>query len=199
MNSGGLVTDWLANLLFQRETLNDEQIFDEMLKQAKEVEAGSEGLIFLPYIFGERAPIWNERARGVYFGIHGSHHTRHFARATIEGILFALHSIYEVIISDADIDIEIRATGGYTQSNLMMQAQADIFGMPVGVQKNYEGSSIGAAILGLKACGIINSYDEISTLINIDKVFTPDQERSSIYNELFAKFKEIYQYLSPLF
>ena len=199
MNSGGLVTDWLAKLLFHRESLSSEQAFEEMLNQAQDVEAGSEGLIFLPYIFGERAPIWNEHARGVYFGLHGSHHQGHFARATIEGILFALYSIYKVIISDTKEDIEIRATGGYTRSALMMQAQADIFGMPIGVQKNYEGSSIGAAILGLKACGIINNYDEVSTLIDIDKVFAPDNERSSIYNELFSKFKDIYQQLLPLF
>lgn len=199
MNSGGLVTDWLVKQFFLRESLTSSQAFEEMLERAQRINAGSDGLIFLPYIFGERAPIWNEHARGVYFGVHGNHHAGHFARATIEGILFALYSIYEVIISDTDIDIEIRATGGYTQSDLMMQTQADIFGVPVGVQKNYEGSSIGAAVLGLKAMGMIKTYDEISAFLNIEKIFTPNPEISSFYNTLFVKFKDIYQQLSPLF
>jgi len=199
MNSGGLVTQWLVENFFQGKDLSSSEAFDEMLKLANSVKAGSDGLLFLPYIFGERAPIWDEKARGVYFGIHGSHQLGHIARATIEGILFALYSIYEIITLDYDGDIEVRATGGYLRSELMVQIQTDIFGIPVGVSSNYEGSSIGAAILAMKALEAINSYDEISEFIKVEKFYKPNEERVLIYKEQLGKFKEIYRQLRPIF
>ena len=199
MNSGGLVTQWLVENFFHGKPSSDEEAFEEMLNLASSINPCSDGLLFLPYIFGERAPIWDENARGVFFGIHGSHQLGNFARAAIEGILFALYSIYEIITSDYDGDITVRATGGYLRSELMVQIQTDIFNIPVGVPSNYEGSSIGAAILALKALRLINSYDEISEFIKVKKVYKPNEKRAQIYKEQFRKFKEIYRQLKPLY
>jgi gluconokinase len=199
MNNGGLVTQWLVDTFFMGKRASGNEAFDEMLNLAGNVDACSDGLIFLPYLFGERAPIWDEKARGVYFGIHGSHHLGHFARATIEGILFAMYSIYEIITSDHDGIFEVRATGGYLRSELMVQIQADIFGIPVGVPSNFEGSSIGSAILALKALGRIGSYDEISEFIKVEKIYKPDQKKTLIYRKQFNKFKNIYEQVKGLF
>ena len=128
MNSGGLVTDWFAKSFFGDNISGSPDAYESMMKAAEAVSPGCEGLLFLPYIFGERAPIWDENARGMYFGIHERHDRAYFARATIEGILLALHSIYECIAGEENENIEIRATGGYVQSPLMLQIQADIFG-----------------------------------------------------------------------
>ncbi len=200
MNNGGLVTQWLVDTFFSGNRASGNGAFDEMLNLAGNVDACSDGLIFLPYLFGERAPIWNEKARGVYFGLHGSHNLGHFARATIEGILFGMYSIYEIITSaDHDSIFEVRATGGYLRSELMVQMQADIFGIPVGVPSNFEGSSIGAAILALKALGFIDSYDEISENTKIEKIYKPGEKKTMLYRQQFGKFKKIYQQVKGLF
>ena len=82
----------------------------------------------MPYLFGERAPIYNEATRGVFFGLHNGHQRGHFVRAGLEGILLAFYSIFELITRDMSYKIEVRATGGYVRSELMLQMQADIFG-----------------------------------------------------------------------
>lgn len=199
MNNGGLVTQWLVDTFFMGKQAAGNDAFDEMLTLAGNTEACSDGLIFLPYIFGERAPIWDEKARGVYFGIHGSHQRGHFARATLEGILFAMYSIYEVITSDHSSVLEVRATGGYLRSELMVQIQADIFGIPVCVPSNFEGSSIGAAILAFKAMGCIDSYDEISEFLKVQKMYKPDEKKTLLYRDQFEKFKKIYEHVKDVY
>ncbi len=197
MNNGGLVTQWLVENFSSQRTVEN-AAYKDLFTAAVSVVPGAEGLIFLPYLFGERAPIYDERARGVYFGLTSSHHRGHFARAGLEGILFAMYSIFEIIKSDGE-DVEVRATGGYLRSELMLQMQADIFGVPIRIPENFEGSSIGAAALGLKALGLIKSYDEITSLIPISKTYLPDPENHRIYQEIFIHFRELYTHLKPMF
>lgn len=198
MNSGGLVTDWFANNFYTDLDSSKADAFEKMMNAAKDVPPGSEGLLFLPYIFGERAPIWNENARGVYFGIHHQHRREYFARATIEGILLALHSVFKCIC-DKDVgDLEIRATGGYVRSPLMLQVQADIFGQPVKVPDNYEGSSIGAAILALKAMGEITDYEDVTGNIKIQSVIQPTTEGLDAYRGLSEHFRRVYEQIKTL-
>jgi len=197
MNNGGLVTQWLVEN-FSETRLVDDAAYDEMFQAAASVGAGARGLIFLPYLFGERAPIYDENARGVYFGLHANHHREHFARAGLEGILFALYSIFEIIHASDD-EIEVRATGGYLRSELMLQIQADIFGVPIQIPSNLEGSSIGAAALALKALGEISSFDEISRFIPIEKTYLPEPMNTAIYREIFDRFQALYSHLQPMF
>lgn len=198
MNNGGLVTEWLVeNFSTSREST--EEAFTEMLLAASKIKPGADGLLFLPYLFGERAPIYNEQARGVYFGLHNRHHRGHFARAGLEGILFALYSIYDILQASSGKVIEIRAAGGYLQSDLMLQIQADIFGQPILIPSEHEGSVIGAAALAQKAMGIIPGFDALDEHFTIQKEFKPDHAAHSIYQDCFARYKKLYECLSPVF
>lgn len=199
MNSGGLVTQWLLDNFYSDLEVNRDQRMQKALFDIRSSEPGSNGLIFLPYIFGERAPIWNERARGVFFGIHGKHRREHFARATIEGIMYSLFSIFEIINSNIDNDIEIHASGGYTQSEEFLQIQSDLFGLPVNVPRDHEGSSIGAAALAFRAIGEYSSFEKIPELIKIVKVFKPDERQFGIYQSGYQQFKNLYKYLEHAF
>ncbi len=197
MNSGGVVTHWLAENFISQQIVG-ESAYAEIFQSAASVPAGAEGLVFLPYLFGERAPIYNEKARGVFFGIASHHNKNHFVRAGLEGIIYALYSIFESLqISSGEV--EVRATGGYLQSALMLQIQADIFGIPILVPAEYEGSIIGAAIVGFKALGWIDTYDDISSLIKIESRYLPDPKNMLVYRRGFETFKAIYQHLQPLF
>lgn len=199
MNSGGMVIDWMARTFFPEENAPNEKKFTELLKEIGGIPAGSDGLIFLPYLFGERAPIWDEKARGVYFGIHASHQRGHFARASIEGIIYALFSIFEIIRPDKSQNIEVRATGGYAQSMGLVQIQADIFGLPINIPVNHEGSIIGAAVLAYKSINVFNSINDVNKKIQILSCVAPNDENVSLYQTGYEKFRTLYQTLKPLY
>lgn len=198
MNNGGLVTQWLTENFSKKRQLND-RAYAEMLQAAGSIGPGSDGLLFLPYLFGERAPIYNEQARGVYFGLHNRHNRRHFARAGLEGILFALFSIFE-ILQEAQGEVnEIRAAGGYLQSELMLQMQADIFRQPILIPAEQEGSVIGAAALAHKALGNISHFNDLEELLTVQSQYRPNQAYQEIYQERYQHFKALYQQIAPMF
>jgi gluconokinase len=197
-NNGGLVTQWLVENFSQGGVSNQDN-FQKLFAQAAKIEPGADGLIFLPYLFGERAPIYNEAARGVFFGLHNGHQRGHFVRAGLEGILLAFYSIFELITRDMSYKIEMRATGGYVRSELMLQMQADIFGIPINIPSDFEGSVIGAAILAYKSLGYVKTYDDLLKHIIIAKQYCPDEQKHLRYQGIFTRFKALYQQLQPLF
>ena len=195
MTNGGLVTQWFAENFFKEES----EPLASMLNEAAKVEPGARGVIFLPYLYGERSPIYDEHARGVFFGLHGSHTRAHMARAALEGVIFALATIFEILRDSVDQVKEVRATGGYVRSPLSLQIQADIFNFPVSVPENYEGSSIGAAALALLALGRYDDLSPVRDAIKIDHVVEPNQSNQKIYADQLMRFKEIYTRIAPLF
>lgn len=198
MNNGGLVTQWLTRNFSRTRAITDDA-YTEMLDAASKISPGSDGLLFLPYLFGERAPIYNELARGVYFGLHNRHHRGHFARAGLEGILFALYSIFEILQETQNKTLEIRAAGGYLQSPLMLQMQADIFGQPILVPGEQEGSVIGAAALALKALGYISGFDALQECFHIQAQYLPNGAAAPIYQDCYLRFTALFQHLAPVF
>ncbi len=96
VNNGGNVLKWMFKTLAKNSSPSDED-YKNIFNEIKKIPAGSEGLIFLPYLYGERAPIWDERASGVFFGIRSLHTNAHFFRAALEGVCFALNSILEIL------------------------------------------------------------------------------------------------------
>jgi gluconokinase len=197
-NNGGLVTEWLAENLSQG-IISDQHNYQELFAQAAKIEPGADGLLFLPYLFGERAPIYNEAARGVFFGLHSNHQRAHLVRAGLEGIMLAFYSIFELITRDIKQEIEVRATGGYIRSALMLQMQADIFGIPINIPADFEGSVIGAAVLAFKALGLVTTYDGLIKNIVIEKRYYPDESRYLVYQKIYSKFKALYERVQPLF
>jgi len=195
MTNGGLVTQWFTENFFGKDT----DAVACMLSEAEAVEPGAEGVIFLPYLYGERAPIYDEHARGVFFGLHGSHTRAHMARAALEGVFYALTTIYEVIRDSIDKVKEVRATGGYVRSPLSLQMQADIFNFPISIPVNYEGSSIGAAALAFLALGRYTDFSLVRDAIKIERVVEPICSNKQVYAAQLVRFKEIYTRISPLF
>jgi len=200
MNNGGLVMQWAANNFYKSNKSNLQEALELLLAQAAKVKPGSDGMIFLPYIYGERAPIWNEHARGVFFGIHADHGPSHFSRATLEGILYALYSIFVNIAADFENKdrIEVRASGGYIKSDLMLQMQADLFDVEVKIPANLEGSAIGAAALAFRAINLFSSYKEVSNRIVIKKTYKPNNDFVSIYRKGFNQFETLYSNLKSI-
>jgi len=181
-NNGGNLLDWYGNNFIQG--------FDRESSSAKWAELinstnpGSDGLIFLPYIFAERAPLWNASATGSFHGIKHIHNSSHFARAVLEGMILNLKLITN-ILEDSSIKRLIVSGGAFHIQNLG-QLIADIFGIKVSILKTTNLSARGAAIIGWK---YLNQTVHVPESDDLE--FLPNEEYSKTYSGHFSKFKEL--------
>lgn len=182
-----------------------QKVFDvasprEIDERAELVPAGSEGLIFLPYLEGERSPIFDSDARGVYFGMHVSMDTNHFLRATLEGVAFALSSILDVS-SDIKTSPVLRLIGGGAKSTLWKQIIADIcerdiadLSVPAAAV-----TSLGAAVAAGVGIGIFPSYVDAVKNITIKTVTKHSPETGRLYEKNKAKYARLYPQLKEIY
>src|SRR5258708_22244777 len=152
------------------------------------VGMGFEGLIFLPYLQGERAPIWNADAKGVFFGIRSSHEQRHFMRALLEGISYSLFQVGTSLEETIGPIQHIYASGGFTHSKAWLQMVADIFSKRVYVTGVADASAIGAAIIGFYALGIIRDLGDSAGLVPVRETYQPEEQRHRIYPATVSLF-----------
>ncbi|HUQ65483.1 MAG TPA: gluconokinase [Flavitalea sp.] len=197
MNNGGNVMQWFTkNFLKKNFTAADE--FEEFISEACAVAPGSEGLVFLPYIYGERAPVWDADARGMFVGVSSIHTTAHFMRAIMEGISFALYEILSTLEETIGPVTNIYASGGFIRSRKWVTLLADILGKNISLTHAEDSSAAGAAMMGMIALGIRADIQEMKSFFSVKEIFKPDmQDREvymrnySVYSTLYQKFKEL--------
>jgi xylulokinase len=184
LSAGGSLSWW-------RETLGGD--YDEMVDAASDVPPGSEGLLFLPYLSGERAPHLDPKARGAFFGLTARHGAAHMTRAVMEGVIFSLRDSLE-IMRNLGVPVEdVRATGGGARSGLWRQIQADIYATPIRRTVADEGPAYGAALLAGIVSGAYADVDEATSVVKLRKEITePDEERSKIYEEYYEVYRSLY-------
>jgi len=198
VNNGGNAVKWYVEN-FMRKSAAGKKDFSTFVQEAADIPAGSDGLIFLPYLLGERAPVWDANARGVFFGILSNHTSRHFLRAVMEGISLSLYQIGLSVEQTIGPIEKIYASGGFINSTLWLQMIADIFNKNVYVMNVADASAIGAAMLGLYALGIINDLGEIKKMIHTQHTYTPCNDNHSIYMKNFFVFEKLYGKLKDEF
>ena len=193
--SAGMSYGWLEKKLFNRRLS-----YTELDQLAEEIEPGSEGLIFLPYLYGERTPHNDANARGVYFGISGKHDQRHFTRSVLEGVTFALKDSLE-LIKDKGVKIkEIRAIGGGAKSRVWQQILADILGEEINLLNVEEGPAFGAALIAGVGVGVYSSFAEaVNRIIKVKKTIVPRIQNSERYNQYYQLYKKLYYSLKEDF
>jgi xylulokinase len=163
-------------------------------KMAAGVPLGSDKLLFLPYLSGERHPYTDTNARGVFFGLHTGHGRAHLLRSIMEGVAYSFRDCLEVI-KEHDIMIrEIRATGGGARSSLWMDIQVNVSGQPiVMMDQGAGGAAFGAAILGGVCTGIYpNIADACTELVKKGRTLVPDKIKSQQYNKYYTLFRTLY-------
>ncbi len=192
INNGGVLLDW-----YRHRFLKEDIPYDDVLKEAFSAEAGCRGLLFLPYLQGERSPMWDARARGAFIGISNTHEKPHFARAIIEGICYSLYHSARIIEEITDGIKEVYVSGGFTRSEKWIQMLTDIFEKEVKVSGHGDASSAGAAILGMKALGIIKDWKEAEKHIPITTTYSPKKDQTKIYHRNFELFAKMYDILCP--
>jgi gluconokinase len=187
-NNGAVVLQWLKET-----ALEAHENYAKLFNLAGQIEPGAEGLLCLPYILGERAPIWNSKAKGIYFGLGIGHTKGHLIRATLEGVIFGLYSIGKILMEKKEVR-ELHATGGFVRSPLWLQILADVFNIRVLVFGEDESSALGAVMIGREALGSLPSF--IRKPLD---VYVPDASAHAVYCKQFGKFERIYQLIKMEF
>ncbi|WP_254434116.1 gluconokinase [Halobacillus sp. Marseille-Q1614] len=188
VNNGGMVLRWLRDEFAAAEVETAKRLgidpYDVLTKIATNVNPGSDGLIFHPFLTGERAPLWNSSARGSFFGLSIHHEKQHMVRAVLEGIIYNLYTVLLALEELTGEPRRIQATGGFARSTVWRQMMTDIFDKPVVVPESYESSCLGAVVLGMYATGEIDDFSIITDMIGTTHTHEPEPSTSSIYREL---------------
>ncbi|MDR0452782.1 MAG: FGGY-family carbohydrate kinase [Treponema sp.] len=195
ISTTGKAAEWTMELLgLGREN------FDSFYSLAAEAGSGSGGLLFLPYLGGERAPIWDPRARGVFMGLSLASGRKELARAVAEGICFAVRDVAEVMEELGAPVREFRVSGGPAGSAFLNQLKADVTGRPVLSPARKDAEITGLAVIGAVAMGKYASLAEAAgAMVRIEREYEPHAGRKLIYDERFAAYRELYRTLKGRF
>lgn len=193
VNNGGMVLRWIRDEFAASEVETAKRLnidaYQVLTQIASQVPPGADGLLFHPFLAGERAPLWNADVRGSFFGLTLNHKKEHMVRAALEGVIYNLYSVYLALVEVMDSPVKsIKATGGFSKSELWRQMMADIFDESVMVPKSHESSCLGACMLGLYAEGKIESFDVVESLVGHTHTHEPNPEHTKYYQELIPIF-----------
>lgn len=191
---GGGVLRWF------RQELGEGCSFDDLTALADKVPAGSDGVVFLPYMAGERSPIWDPDAKGVYYGLGFDKTKGHMVRAALEGVAFSLeHNLRTAAEIGVEAD-ELITMGGSSNSVLWTQIKADVTGKTIRVPTSDTATTLGAAILAGIGVGLYDSFEEaVKETIVITRVQEPDMEKHKIYQRSMELYLRLYEDLKETF
>lgn len=188
--SGGLSLRWLRDLLGWQDRPD---AYAHLSALAAQTPPGADGLIFLPYLAGERTPHFDPQASGLFLGLRLHHHTGHLARAVMEGVAFALA---ECLALMPEKSAQVIASGGATASPVWLQIQTDVYNTPLTVTDTQHHACIGAALLAGVGCGLYASFDEAcARLPQRREAAVPDAQNAAFYAERRAQFAGLYERL----
>jgi xylulokinase len=197
--SGGCLR-WFRDQLGQIEvhtaSENKTDAFDLLTGQAAGIKPGSDGVIFLPYMMGERSPLWHTNARGVFFGLSLATSKAALVRSILEGTAFALRHNIEVAMKAGAEVREVRSVGGCSRSDLWNQIKADVLGLPLLLPRTSVGSPFGAAVLAGMGTGIFPDIRKsLTEMVHLDRRFEPNEENHKRYMLSYQVFLDIYEHL----
>jgi xylulokinase len=200
MVATGASLRWFRDELGEREVrLGAEQNadpFDLLTGQAVQIPAGSRGVIFLPYMAGERSPLWHTQAKGVFFGLSLSTPKAALIRAILEGTVFALYHNVEVARRAGMQVREMRSVGGGTRSSLWNQIKADVLGVPVRLPQAPVGAAFGDAVLAGLGLGLYPDFGgALRDMVKLATQYEPNMENHLRYRDVYRIYRRIYEHL----
>jgi len=197
MQSGGGSLHWIADLLSDKQ---DRNRFANLVARAETAEASGENLYFLPYLLGERSPIWNPRARGAFIGLSRHHAAEHLTKAVLEGVAFNLAVCLDAFREGGISINQVDAIGGGAASDTWLQILADVWDCKINRRSIVdEANSLGAAVTAGVGIGLISSFNSARSLSDITMQFIPEPDRVQQYRTQRAAFVDAYNCLTPWF
>lgn len=191
---GGGLLKWF------RAELAKDMSFDEITAEAENIPAGADGVVFLPYMAGERSPIWDPDAKGVFYGLGYDKTRGHMIRAVLEGEAYSLqHNLDIAAQAGAKVDV-LNAMGGSANSLLWTQIKSDVTGKKIVIPTSDTATTLGAVILAGIGCGIYSSYEEaVKRTIVFTRTHEPDMENHEKYMKYMKLYLQLYDDLKDTF
>lgn len=192
--TAGLALSWAVDTLFS-ETAGQATVYRELDQYTAAVPAGCDGLLFLPYLLGERSPWWNANASGCFIGLHPLHERKAMLRAVMEGVGFNLKLILDALQEGCEIK-ELTVVGGGARNRAWLTILADIWQKPVKVPSmlEYAGSG-GAALCAGIGTGVFTSLDAAAEFNPVREIIQPDPKNAAVYQKALERFNRIYSAL----
>lgn len=191
--AAGYSLSWFRNTFAKGES------YDQLLGGVDAIPAGSGGLLFTPYLVGERTPHPDAVIRGSFIGMDGSHTRAHFARAVMEGITFSLNESIDLFRAAGKTVDTIVSIGGGAKNPVWLQMQADVFQANVVALENEQGPGLGAAMLAAVGCGWFASLDACGEVfVKRARTYAPNPAASEAYGKLFRIYQQVYAQTQPL-
>jgi xylulokinase len=187
ISTSGKAIEWAKNLVG-----NKDASFSDLYAKMAEAEPGSGGVVFLPYLSGERAPIWDPDVRAVFSGLNLETGKGELLRSVAEGTCFAMRDVITVMEELGSEVGQLRITGGPSESDFMNQLKADIIGREVLIPAMQDAELMGCLIIALRALGHFASYREAShAVVKTKHIFRPEPKLQKIYDELFVTYRSL--------
>jgi len=181
------------SLSWFKKTFAPNESFNEMLAGIENVKPGSNGLLFTPYLVGERTPHADPNIRASFIGVDGTHERIHFARAVMEGITFSLNESVDMFRQAGKTVDKVVSIGGGAQNPVWLQMQADIFNSTVVSLENEQGPGLGAAMLAAYGCGWFESLEACADqFVKHADSYEPNPEAVAAYESLFRVYQQVY-------
>ena len=196
----GVMLSAAGSLRWYRDALAPGVTFEELVEEAAQAPPGSDGLLFLPYLTGERTPYPDPLARGAFVGLTVHHGRAHLTRAVLEGVAFGLRDSLELMLAAGlPHPTEIRATGGGIRSALWRQILADVLGAAIVTTTGAEGAAQGAATLAAVGAGWFETVQDACRALVRTGETTPPSEAAGLYSRAYARYRELYPALAATF
>jgi ribulokinase len=202
--TGGQCLRWLRDAIGQLESVSEAaggaSSYDQLTAQAEHVPIGCDGLLALPFLMGERTPIWDADARGVFFGLSLAHGKGHLVRAMMEGVAFAMYDSFRLVReAGLKVNLPMVLNEGGAVSRLWRRIIADVFGVPLVLVKNRTGAPFGDALLAGVATGTFENFSVARRWFQGVEPMEPMNASHAKYLELFGLYKQVYEHLRPDF
>lgn len=191
--AGGDALRWFANVhALELETV---------LAHAATASPGSLGLIFLPYLAGERAPLWDTEARGVLFGLSSDHSVAHEARAVLEGVAFSARHLLEILERAAGLYVDaLASSGGGARSDLWCQIKANVLNREIRRLRVLHSGVLGAGLIAAAGTGLVADLQQAAAAaVHVADVFRPEPEQVTLYDHLYRVYRDLYPALKPAY
>lgn len=197
MASSGSLVRWYVEQFVPNS--DDGNVFQTLDDSAEAIGPGSDGLVILPYLLGEKTPIFDPKARGVFFGLSLHHTPAHVFRAILEAVIYGFRHHIDVLAERGLHPRRVFATNGGAKSRLWLQIAADILGLPVTSFRHHPGSSLGAAFLAGRAVGMYHGWSEVLDCLSEQQYYEPNSEAHATYNVTYAVYRRLYEVLKDDF
>jgi sugar (pentulose or hexulose) kinase len=199
LSTGGVLAGSAVRWFGEMLRIDSVDLYETLDNEAAQIEPGSGKLIFLPYLLGERSPIWDAHARGVYFGLSTVHHRGHLYRALLEGVAYAFRQLIDILTENGSRIEEVVAINGGARSAVWRQIFADVLERPIRWRPSRDGTSLGGAYLAGIGTGIYGDLSGIQDWMEPTIDTLPDSSHSQEYRRCYAIYASLYEKLKVSF